>query len=132
MKLTVKVTEQDIDDGLGGNVASCPIALATTRALCSAGFRNLRATWEHVRAFCAPEGLVVEHRYLPDDPVCQVGVGDCPDEMSKFASMFDDWYERQCMDADDPEYLDQDGLPYDRPAPIEFVVELPAWDAPNA
>lgn len=127
MIVDVEVTEQDIDEGVGGNVGFCPIALAVTRAVRAMGFPELEATWEHVRAYCEPEGLIViaKNRWSDTDPYCQLDTYDCPDEMSEFAFMFDDWYERQCMGKDDEDYLDQDGLPYERPAPFAFTLDLP-------
>jgi hypothetical protein len=40
MILKINVTQQDIDDGTPKNCASCPVALATNRALEDLGFPN--------------------------------------------------------------------------------------------
>jgi hypothetical protein len=40
MILKINVTQEDIDDGTPNNCASCPVALATNRALAALGFPN--------------------------------------------------------------------------------------------
>ncbi len=125
MILEVTVTERDIDEGVGGNCSCCPIALAVNRALKTAGLDRLEASWEPYRAFCTPDGLLINDRWWHDcHDLCQIQAGDCPYEMTEFAGMFDHWYERQTMDPDEEDYLDQDGLPYKRPAPFACTLDL--------
>jgi hypothetical protein len=115
--LKVDVTEADIDLG-DDRPASCPVALALTRALAGAGFPGYTAEWEPYNGIQDPRGLEVwRHDPAGRDrvPVARLPVADCPAEMYELASLFDDWYRADGDDPDAPE----------RPAPASFSVELP-------
>jgi hypothetical protein len=114
MDLTVTVTPTDIRQGTD-RPASCPIALAATRALRRrlprrVWRRDYHVEFEPYRAFCKPEGLTVRRG---GDVLARIPVEDCPEEAYEFASQFDDWFRGE-PEGDAP----------DCPGPFAFTLHL--------
>jgi hypothetical protein len=120
MLLRIDVTRADVAAGTT-DPASCPVALAATRALHAAGFgRHCRAEWEPYRAFEEPEGFTVwDDLAMWGGPLCRVPVGGVPARAADFASDFDDWYRQEDEEkvSADPEFS--------RPGPFSFELEVP-------
>jgi hypothetical protein len=120
MLLRIDVTPADVAAGTT-DPASCPVALAATRALRAAGFGwDCRAEWEPYRAFEEPDGFTVwDDLATWHGPLCRVPVGGVPARAYDFASGFDDWHDQ---DAGEKESTDPE---FPRPGPFSFELELP-------
>jgi hypothetical protein len=129
-RVTIKVTQRDIKEGIGHDCVNCPIASAINRSLEALGFD------EDVYAYVEPYGMFwdkpvgIQIRSDFNKPLATLPISKMPAGVYEWAANFDDWDDMRAMGWRKYEKETGQERPF-RPQPFSFVLNLDDFDKPS-